>query len=94
MRTSVMTRAEKPRSPGGLSARIIPPATAKSQLATATAEYERQIDELVDEDEETTDYVAALEARFDAGETDDDDLTDASSLVEEVERFLRSNGES
>ena len=65
-----------------------------TDLEIATAEYERQIDELVDEDEETTDYVAALEARFDAGETDDDDLTDASSLVEEVERFLRSTGDT
>lgn len=65
-----------------------------TDLEIATAEYERQIDELVDEDEETTDYVAALEARFDAGDSDDDDLTDASSLVEEVERFLRSNGDS
>lgn len=65
-----------------------------TDLEIATAEYERQIDELVDEDDETADYVAALEARFDAGETDDDDLTDASSLVEEVERFLRSTGDT
>lgn len=65
-----------------------------TDLEIATAEYERQIDELVAEDDETADYVAGLEARFDAGETDDDDLTDASSLVEEVERFLRSTGDS
>lgn len=65
-----------------------------TDLEIATAEYERQIDELVAEDDETADYVAGLEARFDAGDTDDEDLTDASSLVEEVERFLRSTGDS
>jgi proteasome assembly chaperone (PAC2) family protein len=63
-----------------------------TDLEIATAAYERQIDELVDEDEETADYVTSLEARFDDGAIDDE-LTDVSSLVEEVERFLRSSGD-
>ncbi len=63
-----------------------------TDLEIATAAYERQIDELVDEDEETADYVTSLEARFDDGQIDDE-LTDVSSLVEEVERFLRSSGD-
>ena len=66
---------------------------AATDLEIATAAYERQIDELVDEDDETADYVANLEARFDDGEIDEE-LTDVSSLVEEVERFLRSTGEN
>lgn len=66
---------------------------AATDLEIATAAYERQIDELVDEDDETADYVANLEARFDDGEIDED-LSDVSSLVEEVERFLRSTGDN
>ena len=64
---------------------------ATTDLEIASVDYERQIDQLVDEDDETAGYVAALEERYDSGEADEE-LTDASSLVEEVERFLRSNG--
>lgn len=67
-------------------------AVTTTDLEIATAAYERQIDELVNEDEETAGYVADLEARYDSGDTDESDLTDTSSLVEEVERFLRSTG--
>lgn len=66
---------------------------AATDLEIATAAYERQIDELVDEDDETADYVAGLEARYDDDEIDEE-LTDVSSLVEEVERFLRSTGDN
>ena len=59
-----------------------------TELEIAAASYERQIDELVGEDEETATYVADLEHRYDAGE---DNFGDASSLVEEVERFLRQH---
>lgn len=64
---------------------------ATTDLEIASVDYERQIDQLVDEDDETAGYVAALEERYDSGEADEE-LTDTSSLVEEVERFLRSNG--
>ena len=60
-----------------------------TDLEIASVDYERQIDQLVNEDDETAGYVANLEARYDSGEADEDDLTDASALVEEVERFLR-----
>ena len=57
-----------------------------SELETAALEYERQISDLVDEDEETAAYVAHLEQTYDrdaiAGDT-------ADELVSEVERFLR-----
>lgn len=65
-----------------------------TDLEIASAEYERQIDQLVNEDDETAGYVAGLEERYDSGEGAEDDLTDASSLVEEVERFLRSTGDT
>ncbi|MBN2625009.1 MAG: PAC2 family protein [Acidimicrobiales bacterium] len=58
-----------------------------TDLEIAAAAYERQVTELVQEDDETSDYVAQLEQRHDAG--DDADEGAARSLVEEVERFLR-----
>jgi proteasome assembly chaperone (PAC2) family protein len=56
-----------------------------TDLQVASAAYERQVSEVVVDDEEMTEYVARLEERW------DDDQTDPSpaSLVEEVERFLR-----
>ncbi len=57
-----------------------------TDLEIASAAYERQVTELVQEDDETSDYVTQLEERHDA---DDDDTGAARSLVEEVERFLR-----
>lgn len=56
-----------------------------TDLEIASAAYERQVTELVQEDDETSDYVTQLEERHDA----DDDSGAARSLVEEVERFLR-----
>jgi proteasome assembly chaperone (PAC2) family protein len=70
-----------------------------TDLEIASAAYERQVTELVQEDDETSDYVTQLEERHDAGGDDDDDDEDgdvddadtARSLVEEVERFLRDH---
>ena len=55
-----------------------------TDLEIAAASYERQVSELVDEDDETSDYVARLETRH-----DQDDDGAGRSLVEEVERYLR-----
>jgi len=57
-----------------------------TELEIASAAYERQVTELVEEDDETSEYVSQLEERHDAG---GDDSGAARSLVEEVERFLR-----
>lgn len=57
-----------------------------TDLEIASAAYERQVSELVQEDDETSDYVTQLEERHDSG---DDDSGAARSLVEEVERYLR-----
>jgi proteasome assembly chaperone (PAC2) family protein len=62
-----------------------------TDLEIAAAAYERQVTELVEEDEETSDYVSQLEQRHDAG--DQDDEAGARSLVEEVERYLRDRRE-
>lgn len=60
-----------------------------TDLEIAAASYERQINELVDDDDETRDYVSALEQRHDeAVESGDPD-----GLIEEVERFLRERGD-
>lgn len=55
-----------------------------TDLEIATASYERQINELVEDDDETQAYVAALEQRHDEGDDDEPD-----DLITEVERFLR-----
>jgi proteasome assembly chaperone (PAC2) family protein len=61
---------------------------ATTDLEIASASYERQVSELVDADEETITYVASLEERHDAEPTG---LPDASSIADEVERFLRDH---
>lgn len=57
-------------------------------LELASASYERQVSELVADDEETSDYVSTLEQRYDDGDAAADG-DDEVSLIEEVERFLR-----
>ena len=59
-----------------------------TDLEIAAAAYERQVSELVQEDEETSDYVTQLEERVDSDEGTDAGGA-ARSLVEEVERYLR-----
>jgi proteasome assembly chaperone (PAC2) family protein len=59
-----------------------------TDLEIASASYERQVSELVAEDEETADYVRNLETNH-----DDNDMQPGRSLVEEVERFLRDRGD-
>ena len=56
-----------------------------TDLEIAAASYERQINELVDDDDETQAYVAALEQRHDEAL----EHGEPSDLIEEVERFLR-----
>jgi len=56
-------------------------------LREAAREYEDEVSSLVDEDDETRDYVRSLEERYDNDEPSF--FEDGSSLIEEVERFLR-----
>jgi hypothetical protein len=56
-----------------------------TDLEIASSAYERQLDELVEEDEESSSYVAELERVFDEQAL----KGDGRSLVDEVERYLR-----
>lgn len=62
-----------------------------TDLEIASSAYERQITELVAEDDETAEYIRTLEEQYDEGELAD---PDPSALVEEVERFLRDQPDS
>lgn len=56
-----------------------------TDLEIASVAYERQITELVSEDEETMEFVVELEERYD----DESQLLETGELVDEVEQFLR-----
>jgi len=56
-----------------------------TDLEIASVAYERQVTELVSEDEETTEFVAELEARYD----EESELTSSDDLMDQVEQFLR-----
>jgi proteasome assembly chaperone (PAC2) family protein len=56
-----------------------------TDLEIAASSYERQIDELVADDEDTADYVARLEEAAD----EPPQLDEHGDLIAEVERFLR-----
>lgn len=68
------------------TARLLGVSIPTLELEMATAAYERQVSELVEEDDETIEYVTQLEQRYD---TEPDSINDGESLVDEVERFLR-----
>ena len=56
-----------------------------TDLEIASVAYERQVTELVSEDDETLEFVAELEERYDAEAR----LTSGDDLMSEVEQFLR-----
>jgi hypothetical protein len=61
---------------------------ATTELEIASASYERQIDELVADDDDTAAYVARLEQTADE---EPDDEESHGDLIAEVERFLRDH---
>jgi len=60
-------------------------AVVATDLEIAAAAYERQVSEVVADDEEMTEYLDRLETQYD----EVDGVPSPVSLVEEVERFLR-----
>ena len=56
-----------------------------TDLEIATVAYERQITELVSEDDDTLDFVGELERRYD----EESEFLDTEDLMDEVEQFLR-----
>jgi proteasome assembly chaperone (PAC2) family protein len=64
-----------------------------TELEIASAEYERQINELVAADEDTADYVARLERSADDESEEPGPVSDEpGTLIEELERYLRDQG--
>lgn len=57
-----------------------------TELEIAAAAYERQVTDLISDDEDTAEYVAELEAHYDSVDPPEDS---ADMLVAEVENFLR-----
>jgi proteasome assembly chaperone (PAC2) family protein len=66
------------------SAEVLGVPIVATDLEIAAAAYERQVSEVVADDEDMADYVGRLEERFDS-----DGGANSDSLAEEVERFLR-----
>lgn len=59
-----------------------------TDLEIASAAYERQVSEIVADDEDMTEYVERLEHHYEA----EREVPSGDELVEEVERFLREQG--
>ncbi|HEV2766970.1 MAG TPA: PAC2 family protein [Acidimicrobiales bacterium] len=68
------------------TAEVLGVAVVATDLDIAAAAYERQVSEVVVDDDEMTEYVQGLEERF-----DNDEGVTSASLMEEVERFLRDH---
>ena len=64
---------------------ILPEASLTTELEIASASYEKQVDQLIEDDEEMWAYVTDLEYRYDQGEFDADP---ASGFGDRVERWL------
>lgn len=64
-----------------------------SDLAQLAADYEVEVNEVVDTDEDVAEYVRRLEERVDESDPDDDplELVSGENLAAEVERYLREN---
>jgi proteasome assembly chaperone (PAC2) family protein len=67
------------------AAEILDIGVVTTDLEIASAAYERQVTEVVADDEEMTEYVERLEQRY----AEERDVPTAADLVAEVERFLR-----
>ncbi len=88
---SYLPGASSPKAARALVDRLAPILDAQistSDLDVATENYERQVGEMVAEDEDTVEYVRQLEEHHD----DDDKLgsSDPAAMVEELEQFLRN----
>jgi proteasome assembly chaperone (PAC2) family protein len=70
-------------------AEILDVPVGTTDLQIAAASYERQINEVVSSDDELREYLSRLEAHFE----EEADVPSPASLVEEVERFLREQGD-
>jgi predicted ATP-grasp superfamily ATP-dependent carboligase len=63
-----------------------------TDLQIATAQYERQINEVVQDDDDMREYLARLEEHYETAT--ESGVPSTGSLVDEVEQFLREQGGS
>jgi proteasome assembly chaperone (PAC2) family protein len=75
------------------AAEVLEVPVTTTDLEIAAAAYERQVSEVVVDDDDMREYVARLEERFAEEEAEeearDEALSSASNFVDEVEQFLR-----
>lgn len=75
------------------AADIIGAPLVTTDLEIAIASYERQVNDMIEADEDITSYVRGLEQIIDDGADDDDDDTnfafDSADIAAQAERFLR-----
>ena len=60
-----------------------------SELKTAAASFDREVEEAMDEDEQLRTYVTKLEGRYDES-AEAGEIPDPAEMVRDLEQFLRS----
>ena len=60
-----------------------------SRLTAMADSYDREVGQVIAEDEQLRDYIKTLEQRFDGGGVETD-MPDPAELVRELEHFLRA----
>lgn len=81
-----------PKAAGALCSRavsLLGTGVDTTVLAASTVSYERQLDQLVAEDDATLEYVRLLEHQYDGSDASAAGTDGGDGLADEVERFLR-----
>ena len=70
---------------------------AATDLQIASAEYERQVERLLEEDESASEYARMIEESLPEDDEDEDELAEVDPeqsdvLIQQVEDFLREQG--
>src|SRR5439155_18256402 len=71
------------------AAELLGSSVPTTALEIAAASYERQVSEVVESDDDVSEYVHRLEETSDDGEDDDLELTSGDALAADFERYLR-----
>jgi proteasome assembly chaperone (PAC2) family protein len=76
------------------AAELLGSAVPTTGLEIAAASYERQVSEVVESDDDVSEYVQRLEESSDQGDDDEDiELPSGESLAADFERYLREQGD-
>ena len=71
------------------AAELLGASVPTTALEIAAASYERQVSEVVESDDDVSEYVHRLEESSEDGEDDDIELTSGEALAADFERYLR-----